>query len=37
MTPMADRLDVADKWREGPYDLVVLSGPTLAREIAPAP
>jgi len=25
--------DVADKWREGPYDLVVLSGPTLAREI----
>ncbi len=26
--------DVADKWREGPYDLVVLSGPTLAREIA---
>jgi len=24
----------ADKWREGPYDLVVLSGPTLAREIA---
>lgn len=26
--------DVADKWREGPYDLAVLSGPTLAREIA---
>jgi len=25
--------DVADRWREGPYDLVVLSGPTLAREI----
>ena len=25
--------DVAEKWREGPYDLVVLSGPTLAREI----
>ncbi len=24
---------VADKWREGPYDLVVLSGPALAREI----
>jgi putrescine transport system substrate-binding protein len=24
---------VAGKWREGPYDLVVLSGPTLAREI----
>ncbi|MGD0564595.1 MAG: extracellular solute-binding protein [Roseiarcus sp.] len=28
-----DPADVADKWREGPYDLVVLSGPTLAREI----
>jgi len=27
-------VDVADKWREGPYDLVVLSGPPLAREIA---
>ncbi len=26
--------DLADKWREGPYDLVILSGPTLAREIA---
>ena len=26
--------DLAEKWREGPYDLVVLSGPTLAREIA---
>ncbi len=26
--------DVADKWREGPYDLAVLAGPTLAREIA---
>jgi putrescine transport system substrate-binding protein len=25
--------NVADKWREGPYDLVVLPGPTLAREI----
>jgi putrescine transport system substrate-binding protein len=24
---------VDGKWREGPYDLVVLSGPTLAREI----
>ena len=30
----AGAADVADKWREGPYDLVVLSGPTLAREIA---
>ena len=27
-------LDLAEKWREGPYDLVVLSGPALAREIA---
>ena len=27
-------LDLAAKWREGPYDLVVLSGPALAREIA---
>ena len=27
-------LDLATKWREGPYDLVVLSGPALAREIA---
>jgi putrescine transport system substrate-binding protein len=26
--------DLAEKWREGPYDLVVLSGPALAREIA---
>ena len=26
-------LDLAAKWREGPYDLVVLSGPALAREI----
>jgi putrescine transport system substrate-binding protein len=26
--------DLADKWRDGPYDLVVLSGPELAREIA---
>ena len=25
---------IADKWREGPYDLVVLPGPTLARRIA---
>ena len=24
---------IADKWREGPYDLVVLPGPTLARRI----
>ena len=27
-------LDLAAKWRDGPYDLVVLSGPALAREIA---
>ncbi len=27
-------LDLAEKWRQGPYDLVVLSGPALAREIA---
>jgi putrescine transport system substrate-binding protein len=27
-------LDLATKWRDGPYDLVVLSGPALAREIA---
>ena len=27
-------LDLAAKWREGPYDLVVLSGPALARQIA---
>ena len=27
-------LDLAEKWREGPYDLVVLSGPALARQIA---
>jgi putrescine transport system substrate-binding protein len=27
-------LDLAAKWREGPYDLVVLSGSALAREIA---
>jgi putrescine transport system substrate-binding protein len=26
--------DIAEKWREGPYDVVVLSGPALAREIA---
>jgi putrescine transport system substrate-binding protein len=26
--------DLAEKWREGPYDVVVLSGPALAREIA---
>jgi len=26
-------LDLAAKWREGPYDLVVLSGPALTREI----
>ncbi|MBV8473190.1 MAG: extracellular solute-binding protein [Hyphomicrobiales bacterium] len=26
--------DLAQKWREGPYDLVVLSGPALAQEIA---
>jgi putrescine transport system substrate-binding protein len=26
--------DLAEKWRDGPYDLVVLSGPALAREIA---
>ena len=26
--------DLAEKWKEGPYDLVVLSGPALAREIA---
>src|ERR1700683_1304884 len=26
---------IADKWREGPYDLVVLPGPALARRIAP--
>lgn len=26
--------DLADRWREGPYDLVVLSGPALARELA---
>jgi putrescine transport system substrate-binding protein len=25
--------DVADKWRDGPYDLVALSGPALSREI----
>lgn len=25
---------VADKWREGPYDLVVLPGPALARRVA---
>jgi putrescine transport system substrate-binding protein len=25
---------IADKWREGPYDLVVLPGPALARRIA---
>jgi putrescine transport system substrate-binding protein len=25
--------DIAEKWRDGPYDLVVLSGPALAREI----
>ena len=27
-------LDLAEKWREGPYDLVILSGPALARQIA---
>ena len=26
--------DLAQKWRDGPYDLVVLSGPVLAQEIA---
>ena len=26
--------DLAQKWREGPYDLVVVSGPALSREIA---
>ena len=26
--------DLAEKWKEGPYDLVVLSGPALARQIA---
>ena len=26
-------LDLAAKWREGPYDLVVLSGPALTRAI----
>jgi putrescine transport system substrate-binding protein len=25
--------DLAEKWREGPYDLVVVSGPALSREI----